>query len=164
MSSFELNGKTYETDGEGYLVQPRRVEAGSRRYMAKGEKVEMTPSHWEVVNFLRDYYNEYQIAPAVRVLTKAIGKKLGPEKGNASTSTSCSRTARRNRRAKSPAFPSRPAASTHCPPSRSPTKELAPCMSALTIAYAGAVLRGDAGARGRHRREDPQLCTPRRHR
>ena len=41
----------------------------------------MTPSHWEVVNFLRDYYNEYQIAPAVRVLTKAIGKQLGAGQG-----------------------------------------------------------------------------------
>ena len=31
---------------------------------------------------LRSYYEEYQIAPAVRVLTKAIGKKLGKDKGN----------------------------------------------------------------------------------
>ncbi|MGE5142840.1 MAG: TusE/DsrC/DsvC family sulfur relay protein, partial [Acidobacteriota bacterium] len=50
--------------------------------IAQQENVAMTPNHWEVVNFLREYYNEYQIAPAVRVLTKAIGKKLGPEKGN----------------------------------------------------------------------------------
>ena len=42
----------------------------------------MSPNHWEVVNFLRKYYDEYQIAPAVRVLTKAIGKQLGPDKGN----------------------------------------------------------------------------------
>ena len=41
----------------------------------------MTHNHWEVVNFLRDYYNEYQIAPAVRVLTKAIGKQLGAGQG-----------------------------------------------------------------------------------
>ena len=41
----------------------------------------MSPNHWEVVNFLRKYYDEYQIAPAVRVLTKAIGKKLGPGEG-----------------------------------------------------------------------------------
>ena len=42
----------------------------------------MTENHWEVINFLRDYYEEYQVAPAVRVLTKAIKKTLGPEKGN----------------------------------------------------------------------------------
>ena len=34
------------------------------------------------LRLLREYYDEYQIAPAVRVLTKAIGKKLGPDKGN----------------------------------------------------------------------------------
>ena len=28
------------------------------------------------------YYEEYQVAPAVRVLTKAVGKKLGKDKGN----------------------------------------------------------------------------------
>ena len=36
--------------------------------IAKSENIEMTPEHWEVVNFLRDYYEEYQIAPAVRIL------------------------------------------------------------------------------------------------
>ena len=36
----------------------------------------------EIINFLREYYEEYQIAPAVRVLTKAVGKKLGKDKGN----------------------------------------------------------------------------------
>ena len=42
----------------------------------------MDDDHWEVVNFLRNYYEQYQIAPAVRVLTVAIKRTLGPEKGN----------------------------------------------------------------------------------
>ena len=78
----EVNGTTYETDEEGYLVNLADWNEEIGKVLAKGENVEMTDSHWEVVNFLRDYYNEYQIAPAVRVLTKAIGKQLGPEKGN----------------------------------------------------------------------------------
>jgi tRNA 2-thiouridine synthesizing protein E len=79
---FEINGKTYETDEEGYLVNLAEWDEEAAKYLAAEEKVEMTENHWEVVNFLREYYNDYQIAPAVRVLTKAIGKKLGPEKGN----------------------------------------------------------------------------------
>jgi TusE/DsrC/DsvC family sulfur relay protein len=78
----EVNGTTYETDEEGYLLNLSEWTEEIGKVLAQGENVEMTPSHWEVVNFLRDYYNEYQIAPAVRVLTKAIGKQLGPEKGN----------------------------------------------------------------------------------
>ena len=78
----EVNGATYETDEEGYLVNLADWSEDIGTALAVGESVEMTPGHWEVVNFLRDYYNEYQIAPAVRVLTKAIGKKLGVDKGN----------------------------------------------------------------------------------
>ena len=80
--SFEINGKTYETDEEGYLLNLAEWTKEAAEHMAEEEKVPLTDSNWEVINFLREYYNEYQIAPAVRVLTKAIGKKFGAEKGN----------------------------------------------------------------------------------
>ena len=82
MPNIEVNGKSYETDEEGYLVNLGEWNRDVADYIAKAESVDMTDQHWEVVDFLRGYYDEYQIAPAVRVLTKAIGKKLGPEKGN----------------------------------------------------------------------------------
>ena len=82
MASIEVNGKSYETDEEGYLVDLGQWNEEVGTYLAQTEGVAMSEQHWEVVNFLRDYYNEFQIAPAVRVLTKAIGKKLGAEKGN----------------------------------------------------------------------------------
>ena len=82
MGTIDVSGKSYEVDEEGYLVDLSQWNEELAGEIAKAEKIEMTPNHWEVVNFLREYYNEYQIAPAVRVLTKAIGKKLGPEKGS----------------------------------------------------------------------------------
>jgi TusE/DsrC/DsvC family sulfur relay protein len=82
MPNIEVNGKSYETDEEGYLVNLSDWNKEVAEYIAKEENVNMTDQHWEVVDFLREYYDEYQIAPAVRVLTKAIGKKLGPDKGN----------------------------------------------------------------------------------
>ena len=78
----EVNGNTYETDEEGYLINLAEWNEDIGKVLAQSENVDMTPAHWEVVNFLREYYNEYQIAPAVRVLTKAIGKQFGAEKGN----------------------------------------------------------------------------------
>jgi tRNA 2-thiouridine synthesizing protein E len=80
--AIEVGGKTLETDEEGYLVNLSDWTEDVANEIAKTENVDMTENHWEVVNFLRDYYSEFQIAPAVRVLTKAIGKKLGPDKGN----------------------------------------------------------------------------------
>ena len=78
----EVNGTTYETDEEGYLVNLADWSKEIAEEIAKSESVDMSDNHWEVVNFLREYYDEYQIAPAVRVLTKAIGKQLGEDKGN----------------------------------------------------------------------------------
>ena len=78
----EVSGKVLETDEEGYLADLNDWTPEVATAMAKDEDVDLSESHWEVINFLREYYEEYQIAPAVRVLTKAIGKKLGPEKGN----------------------------------------------------------------------------------
>lgn len=80
--SIEVLGKPLEVDEEGYLVNLADWTEEVAEEIAKKESITMTENHWEVVNFLREYYNEFQIAPAVRVLTKAIGKKLGPEKGS----------------------------------------------------------------------------------
>jgi len=80
--AIEIGGKSIETDEEGYLVDLSDWTEEIALELAKSESLEMDDSRWEVVNFLREYYEEYQIAPAVRVLTKAIGKKLGKDKGN----------------------------------------------------------------------------------
>ena len=80
--AYTSNGATIEADEEGYLINITEWDEGLADQIAKDEGITMSPEHWEVVNFLREYYSEYQIAPAVRVLTKAIAKKMGPEKGN----------------------------------------------------------------------------------
>lgn len=80
--AIEVGGKTVATDEEGYLSNLADWNMDVANVIAQAENVNMSESHWEVVNFLREYYDEFQIAPAVRVLTKAIGKKLGPDKGN----------------------------------------------------------------------------------
>lgn len=80
--SFDMNGRSYETDEEGYLADLSEWSSDVAGHMAELDDCDLTDNHWEVINFLREYYEEYQIAPAVRVLTKAIGKRLGKEKGN----------------------------------------------------------------------------------
>ncbi len=82
MSAYVLNSSTYEHDEEGYLKNLSDWSKGLADLIAVDEKIEMTPEHWEVINFLRDYYDEYQVAPAIRVLMKAMKKAFGPEKGD----------------------------------------------------------------------------------
>jgi len=80
--ALEVNGATIDTDEEGYLTDLSQWTEDVAKVLAESEEVEMTSEHWEVVNFLREYYEEYQIAPAIRVLVKAVKKKLGADKGS----------------------------------------------------------------------------------
>jgi len=73
--SFEINGQTFETDEDGFLLQLDGWNEEVASHLAKSEEVEMSDKHWEIVKFLRDYYEEYQIAPAIKILTKEIAKK-----------------------------------------------------------------------------------------
>jgi len=82
MGMLELNGISVEVDEEGYLEDLNEWTEEIAIAMAEAEDVELTEEHWDIIKFLREYYEEYQIAPAVRVLTKAVGKRLGKDKGN----------------------------------------------------------------------------------
>ncbi|NQV84361.1 MAG: TusE/DsrC/DsvC family sulfur relay protein [Rhodospirillales bacterium] len=79
---YQLDGASFPADEEGYLLDISAWNKGLADLIAKDENIDMNDDHWEVVNFLRDYYEEYQIAPAIRVLTKAVKKSLGEDKGN----------------------------------------------------------------------------------
>ena len=71
-----------EVDEEDYLVDLNAWSPAFVIVYAEKDGLVLTEEHWEVIHFLREYYEEYQIAPAVRVLTKAMAKKMGREKGN----------------------------------------------------------------------------------
>ncbi|MDN2481161.1 TusE/DsrC/DsvC family sulfur relay protein [Vibrio agarivorans] len=79
---FVFKEKQIETDAQGYLLnhtdwQPEMIEV-----LAEMEGIELTEAHLEVVHFVREFYEEFNTSPAVRMLVKAMEKKHGPEKGN----------------------------------------------------------------------------------
>jgi len=80
--AYELNGTVVEHDNEGFLKDVSLWSPQLAAVIADAENIELNDDAWEVVNFLRLYYEQYQIAPGARILTKAIKDKLGPDKGN----------------------------------------------------------------------------------
>ncbi|MFK7859867.1 MAG: TusE/DsrC/DsvC family sulfur relay protein [Granulosicoccus sp.] len=70
------------TDHEGYLMNRADWTQALAEELADADSVQLTEAHWEVIHFLQEYYDNYEIAPAIRILTKQIGKRFGKEKGN----------------------------------------------------------------------------------
>jgi len=50
-------------DDEGYLVEPESWTEDIARQIAAEEKIELNDEHWVVIRFMRDYYEDHQIAP-----------------------------------------------------------------------------------------------------
>ena len=71
-----------DTDHEGYLMRRDQWSQALAEELAVADGIELTEAHWEVIHFLQEYYENYEIAPAIRILTKQMGKRFGKEKGN----------------------------------------------------------------------------------
>ena len=82
MATFDFQGKAIEIDDDGYLVNLTDWVPDMAQSLADQDGIKLTEAHWEVINFLRDYYAKYQIAPMIKILVKELGKAMGPEKGN----------------------------------------------------------------------------------
>jgi tRNA 2-thiouridine synthesizing protein E len=91
MADFKVGELTLEIDEDGFIQNPDLWNDEVAAALAKTEGVEeLTEDHWKLVNYLREYYLEYGVAPMIRRLCKATGFKLsyvyelfpsGPAKG-----------------------------------------------------------------------------------
>ena len=52
--------------------------------IAKLNHIELSTDHWFVINYLRQFYQEFPTIkiPAMRVIIKALKEQLGSDKGN----------------------------------------------------------------------------------
>ena len=77
-----LNGKVIETDREGYLKKLDDWSESLATQLAETEGINLTEKHWEMIWLVRDFYNDFELSPAMRPLVKYISRKRGKEKGN----------------------------------------------------------------------------------
>lgn len=82
--ALEINGKHYKTDAEGYLVDLSTWDSEIAQAMADNDGLALSDEHWQVIHFLREYHQQYGIAPSVRALVKAVGQRLGEDKARSS--------------------------------------------------------------------------------
>ncbi len=77
MPVFEVGEKKYDVDEDGFLQNPEVWNQEVACDFATSEGVtELTENHWKVINYLRNYYLQFGIAPMIRKLCKETGFKL----------------------------------------------------------------------------------------
>ena len=74
----EVEGKTVETNENGYLVNLEDWSEVVAEAIAKADTVELTEKHWDIVNYLREqHFDNGGNEPNERTIIKDMGKKWG---------------------------------------------------------------------------------------
>lgn len=71
-----------ETSADGFLRDAALWNERIAEELARLNEIEMSPAHWEILYFIRDYYFQYQHLPNARMFAAAIRKKLGEDKAS----------------------------------------------------------------------------------
>lgn len=76
--AIEFEGKTIETNPQGYLLNQDDWSEELAKAIAASENLELTDRHWDLINFLRDeFFNNRENQPNTRTIVKAMSELWG---------------------------------------------------------------------------------------
>jgi TusE/DsrC/DsvC family sulfur relay protein len=70
---YEYDGKTIESDDDGFLVDTAEWSEGLALAIAENDGLELTDKHWDVINYLRtEFFSNGSMQPMERAIKKAM--------------------------------------------------------------------------------------------
>ncbi len=82
MSNLVVNGNQFNLTFDGRLANLSDWNPDVARAIAREEGLELTETHWDIINLMRDYYFTYNITPILKLLKREVAKKLGAERAS----------------------------------------------------------------------------------
>ena len=73
----EVEGCGLAVDDEGYLIDPAQWNEQVAEALARQERIILSDEHWAVIRFMREYYEQHQIAPDARHVIKRLAEVRG---------------------------------------------------------------------------------------
>lgn len=74
-----MDGTLAERDAEGYLIEPGDWNEEIAATLAHEEALTLDDDHWDVIRFMRAYYDEHQVAADARFVIKHLAARYGRE-------------------------------------------------------------------------------------
>jgi tRNA 2-thiouridine synthesizing protein E len=77
-----VDGREVLTDPEGYILNMDEWSEGFALAQAAAEGLTLTQEHWDVIHFIREYYEEHNVQAQVRDMIRHFRTAWGPDHGN----------------------------------------------------------------------------------
>lgn len=69
-------GTELAIDNEGYLIEPDDWDESAARQLAASEGLELSPEHWAVLRYMRQFYDEHHVAADARFVIKYMAEEM----------------------------------------------------------------------------------------
>lgn len=79
MSTDSTSLNSLALDKQGFLLNLGDWNREVGQILAHAEGITLTDQHWEIILLLREFYQQFELSPAMRPLIKYIRLKLGDE-------------------------------------------------------------------------------------
>jgi len=79
MNNIVVKGNTISLRADGRLEHLNDWTPELAEALAKNEGLILTEQHWNVINTMREYYQEFNISPILKLLRRELSKKYGLE-------------------------------------------------------------------------------------
>jgi len=76
MHNIQVDGRDIQLNNEGYLVNFEDWDKSVAETLAEMDHLTLTKCHWVAIDFMRDFYRQYEIPPSSHALLKAVGDQI----------------------------------------------------------------------------------------
>lgn len=67
-------------DKDGFLLNLSDWSPQVAEMLARREEIILTEAHWEIIYTIREFYEEFDLSPAMRPFARYVKQKLGSDK------------------------------------------------------------------------------------
>jgi tRNA 2-thiouridine synthesizing protein E len=76
MQQITVNDREIALNKKGFLVAFNEWDRDVAMALAEQDELELSDCHWIAINFVREFYGEFEVPPSPRILIKSVGDKI----------------------------------------------------------------------------------------
>ena len=77
-----IDGRSLSLNAQGFLQDRLAWSEAVAHALAERDGVRLTPEHWEIIHYFREYYEDYNIPPPMRMVVRRFKKAFGEVNAN----------------------------------------------------------------------------------
>ncbi len=85
MLAKQIDDREVEFNDSGYMLDFDEWDDEIANALAAADDLQLTECHWAVINYIREFFGEYEITPSQVAVIKAVGDRMAEHDCTAKT-------------------------------------------------------------------------------